>query len=146
MAKVLIVDDEPRVRELMLRQLEHAGHELYDAEDAQAALDVMTATPCDVIFCDIQMPGRDGLWLTAELRKLYPMSAVVLATGVSSVPPKVSMQAGVLAYLVKPFTRQALLTALATAIAWVDDTKVNGPDANDQGDKLTDWLDELKEL
>ncbi|MDA1307301.1 MAG: response regulator [Acidobacteria bacterium] len=146
MAKVLIVDDEPRVRELMLRQLEHAGHELYDAEDAQAALDVMTATPCDVIFCDIQMPGRDGLWLTAELRKLYPMSAVVLATGVSSVPPKVSMQAGVLAYLVKPFTRQALLTALGTAIAWVDNTKVNGPDANDQGDKLTDWLDELKEL
>lgn len=146
MAKVLIVDDEPRVRELMLRQLEHAGHELYDAEDAQAALDVMTATPCDVIFCDIQMPGRDGLWLTAELRKLYPMSAVVLATGVSAVPPKVSMQAGVLAYLVKPFTRQALLTALATAIAWVDNTKVNGPDASDQGDKLTDWLDELKEL
>jgi CheY-like chemotaxis protein len=145
-AKVLIVDDEPRVRELMLRQLEHAGHELYDAEDAQAALDVMAATPCDVIFCDIQMPGRDGLWLTAELRKLYPMSAVVLATGVSSVPPKVSMQAGVLAYLVKPFTRQALLTALATAIAWVEDTKVNGPDASDQGDKLTDWLDELKEL
>jgi len=145
-AKVLIVDDEPRVRELMLRQLEHAGHELYDAEDAKAALDVMAATPCDVIFCDIQMPGRDGLWLTAELRKLYPMSAVVLATGVSSVPPKVSMQAGVLAYLVKPFTRQALLTALATAIAWVEDTKTHGPSADDQGDKLTDWLDELKEL
>jgi CheY-like chemotaxis protein len=130
----------------MRRQLEHAGHELYDAEDAQAALDVMVQTPCDVIFCDIQMPGRDGLWLTAELRKLYPMSAVVLATGVSSVPPKISMQAGVLAYLVKPFTRQALLTSLATAIKWVDDTRVNGPNAEDQGVKLTDWLDELKEL
>jgi len=145
-AKVLIVDDEPRVRELMRRQLEHSGHDLYDAEDAQAALDAMVQTPCDVIFCDIQMPGRDGLWLTAELRKLYPMSAVVLATGVSSVPPQVSMQAGVLAYLVKPFTRQALLTALATAVQWVDNTKLHGPKAEDQGTNVTDWLDELKEL
>ncbi len=146
MANVLIVDDEPRVRELMRRQLEHSGHELYDAEDAQAALDAMVKTPCDVIFCDIQMPGRDGLWLTAELRKLYPMSAVVLATGVSSVPPKVSMQAGVLAYLVKPFTRQALLTALATAVQWVDNTKIHGAKAEDQGTNVTDWLDELKDL
>ena len=130
----------------MLRQLENAGYELYEAEDAQAALDVMTQTPCDVIFCDIQMPGKDGLWLTAQLRRAYPMSAVILATGVSSVPPNVSMQAGVLAYLVKPFTRQALLTSLATAIAWVQDTKIHGPKAEDRGDKLTDWLDELKEL
>jgi two-component system response regulator ResD len=145
-AKVLIVDDEPRVRELMRRQLEHSGHELYDAEDAQVALDVMASTPCDVIFCDIQMPGRDGLWLTAELRKLYPMSAVVLATGVSSVPPRVSMQAGVLAYLVKPFTRQALLASLATAVQWVEDTKTHGPKAEDQGTNVTDWLDELKDL
>jgi len=145
-AKVLIVDDEPRVRELMRRQLEHSGHDLYEAEDAQAALDAMVQVPCDVIFCDIQMPGRDGLWLTAELRKLYPMAAVVLATGVSSVPPKVSMQAGVLAYLVKPFTRQALLTALATAVQWVDDTRTHGAKAEDQGTNVTDWLDELKEL
>jgi CheY-like chemotaxis protein len=145
-ANVLIVDDEPRVRELMRRQLEHSGHDLFDAEDAQAALDAMQQTPCDVIFCDIQMPGRDGLWLTAELRKLYPMSAVVLATGVSSVPPKVSMQAGVLAYLVKPFTRQALLTSLATAVQWVDDTKASGPRPEDQGSNVTDWLDELKDL
>jgi two-component system response regulator ResD len=145
-AKVLIVDDEPRVRELMRRQLEHSGHDLYEAEDAQAALDAMVQVPCDVIFCDIQMPGRDGLWLTAELRKLYPMSAVVLATGVSSVPPKISMQAGVLAYLVKPFTRQALLTALATAVQWVEDTKTHGPKAEDQGTNVTDWLDELKDI
>lgn len=146
MAKVLIVDDEPRVRELMIRQLENSGHELYDAEDAQTALDVMAQTPCDVIFCDIQMPGKDGLWLTAQLRRTYPLSAVILATGVSSVPPNVSMQAGVLAYLVKPFTRQALLTSLATAVKWVEDTKIHGPKAEDHGDKLTDWLDELKEL
>ena len=146
MAKVLIVDDEPRVRELMRRQLENSGHELYDAEDAQVALDVMAQTPCDVVFCDVQMPGQDGLWLTAELRKLYPMSAVILATGVSSVPPNVSMQAGVMAYLVKPFTRQALLTSLATAVKWVEDTALHGAKPEDQGKHLDDWLDELKEL
>lgn len=130
----------------MRRQLDGAGHELYDAEDADAALAVMAATPCDVALCDIQMPGRDGLWLTAELRRLYPLTAVVLATGVSSVPPRISMQSGVLAYLVKPFTRQALLESLATALRWVDDARTHGPKAEDQGAALTDWLDELKEL
>ena len=99
-----------------------------------------------LIWLPIQMPGKDGLWLTAQLRRTYPMSAVILATGVSSVPPNVSMQAGVLAYLVKPFTRQALLTSLATATKWVQETKIHGPNAEDRGDKLTDWLDELKEL
>ncbi len=130
----------------MRRQLEHSGHELYDAEDAEAALAAMAQVPCDVIFCDIQMPGHDGLWLTAELRKLYPMSAVVLATGVSSVPPQISMQAGVLAYLVTPFTRQALLASLATAVQWVDHTREHGANPEDQGDNLSDWLDQLKEL
>ena len=57
----------------------------------------MEKQPAAVVFCDIQMPGHDGIWLTAELRKLYRKTAVVLATGVSTVAPGVSMQSGVLA-------------------------------------------------
>ncbi len=146
MAKVLIIDDEPRVREFMRRQLESSGHELFEAEDAEAALHVMATSPCDVAFCDIQMPGRDGLWLTAELRRLYPHTAVVLATGVTTVPPRVSMQAGVLAYLVKPFAKQALVQALTTAVQWVDDTQATGPRPEDQGQAVTDWLDQLRDI
>ena len=106
MSLVLIVDDEPHVRKIMRELLSHAGHECLEAENADVALEVMEKRPAPGAFCDIQMPGHDGLWLTSELRKRYPTTAVVLATGVSSVSPKISMQAGVLAYLIKPFTKQ----------------------------------------
>jgi len=47
---------------------------------------------------------------------------------------------------VKPFTRQALLASLETAVKWVEDTREHGPKAEDQGNNVTDWFDELKDL
>src|SRR4051794_16618287 len=107
MGYILVVDDEESVRTMLRRWLEDAGHEVREAADAMEALDIMAVAPADVAFCDVQMPGKDGLWLTGELRSRFHSTAVVLATGVSTVPPRVSMQAGVMAYLVKPVTRAA---------------------------------------
>ncbi len=93
------------------------------------------------------MPGgNDGLWLTGQLRTLYPTAAVVLATGVSTVPPKVSMQQGVLAYLVKPFQRQPLLDALRQGLQWHEDRMASGPMPEENAANLKDWLDELKDI
>jgi CheY-like chemotaxis protein len=102
MASILIVDDESSVRTLLTRWMQGLGHEILEAESADAALQVMEKQPAAVVFTDIQMPERDGLWLTAEVRTRYRTTAVVLATSVSAIAPQVSMQAGVLAYLVKP--------------------------------------------
>ena len=145
MATILIVDDEARVREVMTRWIQGAGHETLEAADAEEALASMRADASAVAFCDVQMPGRDGIWLTRELRRLYPHVAVVLATGVSTVPPAVSMQCGVLAYLVKPFNRDAVLTALGTALKWHEESVVGGARASDGGDVLDRWLQELDE-
>src|SRR5437868_3305849 len=99
---VLVVDDEPRMREILVRWIAPAGYATKEAPGADAALEVLAATPCEVVFCDIQMPGHDGLWLVKQLRKQFPKVAIVLATGVDSVPPAVSLQGGVVEYLVKP--------------------------------------------
>ena len=130
----------------MRELLSHAGHECLEAENADVALEVMEKRPAPVAFCDIQMPGHDGLWLTSELRKRYPTTAVVLATGVSSVSPKISMQAGVLAYLIKPFTKQALLRALEQGLEWHENTVKSGPQPEDTGTKLDQWLELLDEM
>lgn len=122
MAQVLIVDDERGVRQVIRRWVESAGHQAREAENANAALAALAEVPADVMFCDVQMPGADGLWLTGQVRNTYPFTSVVLATSVSTVAPHVSMQAGVLAYLVKPFERESLLNALNTAIAWHEAT------------------------
>jgi FixJ family two-component response regulator len=71
---------------------------------------------------------------------------VILATGVSSIAPSSSMRAGVMAYLVKPFTAKALVDATSVAIAWHDEAVAKGPKPDDVGDKLSDWLDALDDL
>lgn len=144
MALILIVDDEHGVRQVLSRWIQGAGHETVEAESADAALQVMERQPAAVVFSDIQMPRRDGLWLTAELRKRYRTTAVVLATSVSTVAPSVSMQSGVLAYVVKPFSRESVLRALEAAYAWHTETAAAGPRPEDTPERLQDWLDSLE--
>jgi DNA-binding NtrC family response regulator len=146
MAELLIVDDEETVRRLIRRSLESLGHAIREAENAQAALAAMAEKPADVVYCDVQMPGEDGIWLTGQIRNKYPTTAVILATGVSSIAPSSSMRAGVMAYLVKPFTAKALVDATSVAIAWHDEAVAKGPKPDDVGDKLSDWLDALDDL
>lgn len=146
MATVLIVDDEPEVRKVLHKWISRLGHTCLEAGDAAQALDVMAATPADVAFCDIQMPGRDGIWLTSQLRTTYPAVPVVLATAVTNLAPRTTMQAGVMAYLVKPFDPKRIAEALEISLKWHADTAAKGVQAEDVGQKLDDWLDELKEL
>lgn len=139
MTPVLIVDDEDPIRLLVGRWLTEAGYPCSEADSADAALTSMAANAAPVVFCDVQMPGHDGLWLTRQLRATYPTTAVILATGVETVPPRVSMQSGVLAYLVKPFRRDALLEALRQALEWHESAAASGPSALDSK-QFDDWL------
>lgn len=144
MALILIVDDEQSVRQVLVRWIQKAGHETVEAEAADVALEVMEKHAAAVVFSDVQRPGRDGLWLTAELRKRYPTTAVVLATLVSTIAPTFSLQAGVMAYLVKPFDQRAVLHALRVALAWHRDTVAAGPRPEDTPERLQKWLDALE--
>jgi len=144
MALVLIVDDEPAARRLLIRCLDGLGHEMLEADSADAALEVMSQREAAVVFCDIQMPGHDGLWLAGQLRNKYHAAAIVLATSVSTIPPRQSMQTGVLAYLVKPIGRDFAIRALDTALAWHDETEATGPRPEDTPDRLQRWLDSLE--
>jgi DNA-binding NtrC family response regulator len=143
MSSVLVVDDEKAIRQLVGRWLSDAGFQYDEAEDADAALRAMSVSPASAVFCDVQMPGHDGLWLTRQLRAQYPTTAVILATGVTTVPPNVSMQAGVLAYLVKPFRRDALLDALDQALKWHEQAVSSGVHGHDP-DVLNRWLKSLE--
>jgi len=142
MAALLVVDDESQVREVICRWLTAAGYTCVEAESAEAALASMKNAVAPVVFTDIQMPGHDGLWLTRELRAAYPTTAVILATGVSTVPPAVSMQFGVMAYIVKPLRREKVLAALTQALAWHEEAVKNGVTAPNP-DVLSSWLDSL---
>jgi DNA-binding NtrC family response regulator len=115
---VLVVDDESQIRDLLVRWISADGHEVREAGTAAAALEDMRIAPAAIVLCDVNMPGESGLWLTGQLRSLFPETAIVLATSDRTVPPNVSMQAGVVEYLGKPFTREEVIEAIRIAGEW----------------------------
>ena len=137
-SSVLIVDDESRIREILSRWLTPAGYETREAADADLALEALAISPADVVLCDVHMPGRDGLWLMGKIRERFPEIAVVLATSDDAVPPTTSLQPGVVEYLVKPFTRESVLAAVARSVEWHRSALLRGPQR--ASGSVEDWL------
>jgi putative nucleotidyltransferase with HDIG domain len=116
---VLVVDDEPNVRALLRAWLESSGYTVSLAASAEEALLALEAGPTGVVVCDLRMPGHDGLWLTDRVRRQYPDTAVIIATGVNDVTAVVEgLRQGVVDYLPKPFDRHRLTDAVARGIDW----------------------------
>jgi len=116
---VLIVEDENGVRDLMARWLQASGYAVTAAASAEEALEKMDNVAPAVALCDIRMPGRDGLWLADQLRRRYPETAVIMATGVQDVGSAVtSLRHGVIDYLMKPFGRDRLREAVQRGLEW----------------------------
>lgn len=119
MERVLIVDDEPTVRSLLKRCVESAGYDAVTAASADEALEEMRQQPAALAMCDITMPGRDGLWLSRQIRARFPDTAVVMATGRRDVDAAVgSLRTGALDYLFKPFQLDAVRDAVRRGVAW----------------------------
>ena len=118
MGSVLIVDDEAVVRGLLQRILAGTGHELRTAADAESALEAITQSLPDVVLCDIQMPGANGLWLTDRIRECAPATAIVLATAEPELPPHETLRDGVVAYVLKPFQRDQVVRAVEEGMRW----------------------------
>ena len=115
---VLIVDDELAMRELVSRWLTPAGYVMFQAGTADEAIGVMAQHDIAVVLCDRAMPVRDGDWLVAQIRERFPAVAVILATADDAVPARISLQDGVVGYLVKPFQPEQVRGAVGDAIAW----------------------------
>jgi CheY-like chemotaxis protein len=105
---VLLVDDDEGVRRVMTRWVADLGHQVLVAADAESALEIMQRAAVDVALCDVKMPGHDGIWLVEQLRRAYPATSIVMATGLTELDPMVTLRPGVVGYLVKPFHRAAL--------------------------------------
>lgn len=103
MAKVLIVDDDPHIRELVRVFLEEAGMETMEAEDGVEALEILEHKPADLVILDIMMPNMDGWELCRELRKLYDMPLLMLTAKGETKQIVKGFDLGTDDYLVKPF-------------------------------------------
>jgi response regulator RpfG family c-di-GMP phosphodiesterase len=102
--RCLVVDDEARVRDVMMRVLAGEGLECRPASSGAAAVALLERESFDLAVLDIQMPAMDGTRLLAELRRRWPETGVVMVTAVSDVGTAVScLTQGALDYVAKPF-------------------------------------------
>ena len=108
---VLIVDDEEPIRRFLERRLQTWGYRVKHAEGAQEALEMMELEPASIAIIDIRMPGRDGIWLTSQVRRLWPATAVIIATGADDLDEIDVKDLGAFDHVRKPFN-QVLLRQL----------------------------------
>lgn len=117
MDRVLIVEDEEPVRRLLRGFVQAEGLAVLEAPTAEEALEVTDRQASAVALCDVNLPGRDGLWLVEQFARTHPEIAIVMTTGVQEFETAVtSLRAGVTDYLAKPFTREGLSKALKRAL------------------------------
>lgn len=102
--RCLVVDDEPRLRQILVRVMRADGFVVDEASNGFEALAQMQAHPSTLILTDIEMPQMDGFALLRELRVRWPDAAVMMISGNGDVQTAVScLSVGALDYLTKPF-------------------------------------------
>jgi two-component system response regulator AtoC len=116
--KVLIVDDEAAIREILTRWLKGWGYGVRGVSSAAEAVALMTTDPADIMLCDVAMPERDGLSLVEQVRVEWPRTAIIMTTGRDDASTVLaSRKLGAVAYVVKPFDPVMLHQALDVASA-----------------------------
>src|SRR5881296_3589264 len=102
--KCLVVDDEPRLRRVLVRLLEGEGFTCAEAGSGTEALEKMHAEPVPLVISDLRMPQMDGVTLLREILARWPDTAVIVVTAVAEVESAVAcLQLGALDYVAKPF-------------------------------------------
>ena len=116
-ARILVVDDDDLVREVVLESIREAGFDADVCGNGREALAKNEATPYDLIVTDMKLPGIDGLSLIKELKGGGADTDVIVITGYGSIENAVEcMKAGALEYLIKPFTVDQIQVSVRKAL------------------------------
>lgn len=113
----VVADDEPRLRQVLVRLMTSDGFTCLEAGDGEEALEQLARVPAQVLLTDLRMPRLDGIELLKLARERYPDLAVILITAVADVDVALSCLAGgAMDYLTKPFHLEEVRARVAQAL------------------------------
>ena len=116
-ARILIVDDDGHIRELVRRLLERAGYSCVTAENGAQAQQLLAVQTFELMVCDLQMPGESGLDVISHVRATYPDTAAIMVTGVDDERlAGHALTLGAYGYIVKPFSSTDLAIQVLNAL------------------------------
>ena len=117
MAKILIVDDEPRIRELIREHLQYSGYICEEAADGTAALTQLSGGAFDLVILDLMMPFMDGMTCLREMRARHINTPVIILTARSEEYDKLAgLEGGADDYVVKPFSPRELVARVKAVL------------------------------
>ncbi len=116
MSRILVIDDDPLILEMLDSFLRRAGYEVLGAPNGVVALKIHKASPVDLLITDIIMPEKDGLETITEFRHHFPAVKVIAMSGGGRIGPdhylKIAQKLGAEKILHKPFAFEVLLEAV----------------------------------
>ncbi|AYC32494.1 response regulator [Pseudomonas cavernae] len=138
--RVLIVDDDPLIRELLQAYLAREGYEVQCAATAEQAEACLAASPVDLVMLDIRLPGKDGLTLTRELRVRSEVGIILITGRNDEVDRIVGLECGADDYVIKPLNPRELVSRAKNLVRRVRHAQAqSAPAAKQQLRQFAGW-------
>ena len=115
-ARVLVVDDEPIVREVLTRYLAKSGFRVESAEDGEAALVRFEAEPPDLVLLDLMLPGVDGIEVFTRIRARHGTPVIMLTARGEEADRVVGLEIGADDYIAKPFSPREVVARVRAVL------------------------------
>ena len=116
MAKILVVDDEIKIREIIKEYAEFEGYEVAQAEDGMQAVEMVKNQDFDIIIMDVMMPKLDGYSACKEIRKIKQIPVIMLSARGEEYDKLFGFEIGVDDYVVKPFSPKELMARVRAVL------------------------------
>ena len=120
MARILIIDDDVQILDMLRQTLEHEGYEVVDAADGKKGIRLYRENPADLIITDIVMPEKEGIETIIELKQDFPDVKIIAISGGGQIRPEgylsMAKKLGAQYTFSKPFERKELLSAIRELI------------------------------
>ena len=128
MAKILVIDDEPSITNLVSAYLKPEGYQVYTAADGPSGLKAARAFKPDLIILDIMLPGMDGLELLSRLRRESGTYVILLTAKTEETDKIVGLSVGADDYVTKPFSPRELTARVKAALRRIQSSAAGSPD------------------
>lgn len=139
-ASVLIVDDDPLIRELLQSYLAQEGYQVRCASTAEQAEACLAESPVDLVMLDIRLPGKDGLTLTRELRVRSEVGIILITGRNDEVDRIVGLECGADDYVVKPLNPRELVSRAKNLVRRVRHAQQPAAPAVGQLKRFAGWV------
>jgi DNA-binding NtrC family response regulator len=132
--KVLIIDDEEKLRNLLARIVKLEGYAVSEASDLRSALKILQKEAFDVVLCDVKLPDGNGVDFVKEFKSKFPSSEIILLTAYGNIPDGVqAIKNGAFDYILKGDDNDKIIPLLSQAVNKVNQNKKSAVKIKDKG-------------